>query len=54
MSDYTKNNIEKAKALRRLIKKWLTAQGTRCKADLLLSKNPELKIPGAARYRKIS
>lgn len=39
----TKENAEKARALRKLINKWRTSTETRSKADLLLDKNPILK-----------
>lgn len=44
MTQPTNENMEKAKALRKLMKKWLTTQGTQKKADLLLAKNPEIKL----------
>jgi len=43
MNHYTKENMEKAKAMKKLMKKWLTTQETEKKASLLLEKNPELK-----------
>ena len=43
MTERTKENVEKAKVLRKLMKKWLTTQETQKKANLLLAKNPELK-----------
>jgi len=51
MTQPTNENMEKAKALRKLMKKWRTTQGTQKKADLLLAKNPEIKVrkPAAAR-----
>jgi hypothetical protein len=52
MNDSTKEKSEKARALRRLMKKWLTTQETRRKADLLLARNPDLKVKGAARVHK--
>ena len=42
----TKQHAEKAKALRKLVKQWLTAQGTKDKANVLLSRNPDLKKGG--------
>ena len=52
MTQPTKENMEKAKALRKLMKKWLTTQGTQKKADLLLAKNPEIKVKKPAVARK--
>jgi hypothetical protein len=49
MIDSTKEKIERAKALRKLIKQWRTKQETKNKAELLLSRNPELKENGAPR-----
>ena len=42
MTQPTKENLEKAKAVRKLMKKWLNTQATKEKADLLLAKNPEI------------
>jgi hypothetical protein len=39
-------HTEKEKALKKLIKKWLTAQETQVKANLVLSKNPAIKKTG--------
>lgn len=39
-------HAEKEKALKKLIRKWLMAQETQNKANLLLSKNPEIKKSG--------
>ena len=44
MTQPTKENMEKAKALRKLMKKWLNTQETQKKASLLLAKNPEIKV----------
>ncbi len=44
MTELTKENIEKAKVLRKLMKKWLTTQETQKKANLILAKNPGLKV----------
>ena len=52
MTDTTKENIEKAKALRKLMKKWLNTQETQRKADLVLAKNPGLKIKKSTGVRK--
>ncbi|MBS1659786.1 MAG: hypothetical protein JST68_01910 [Bacteroidetes bacterium] len=52
MIDSTKENLEKAKVLRKLMKKWLNTQETQKKADLLLAKNPHLKGRRSASLRK--
>lgn len=52
MIDSTKEKSEKAKALRRLMKKWLTTQETQRKADLVLARNPDVKVKGTVRSRK--
>jgi hypothetical protein len=52
MTQPTNENMEKAKALRKLMKKWLTTQGTQKKADLLLAKNPEIMVRKPAVTRK--
>ena len=39
-------HAEKEKALKKLIRKWLMAQDTQHKANLLLSKNPGIKRSG--------
>jgi len=49
MLDTPKQKAEKAKALKKLMSKWLSVQGTEKKANLLLSKNPELKISGVSK-----
>lgn len=41
--NHTKENVEKAKALKKLMRKWLTTQETEKKAAVLIAKNPELK-----------
>jgi hypothetical protein len=43
MLESTKENSEKARALRKLLNKWRTSLETRSKAELLLGKNPRLK-----------
>jgi len=43
MNHYTKENVEKAKALKKLMRKWLTTQETEKKAAVLIAKNPELQ-----------
>jgi hypothetical protein len=43
MNHYTKENTEKAKAFKKLMRKWLTTQETEKKAILLLEKNSEQK-----------
>ena len=42
-------HAEREKALKKLIRKWLMAQETQNKANLLLSKNPEIKKSGRTR-----
>lgn len=39
MNNYTKENLEKAKVFKKLMRKWLTTQETEKKAILLLEKN---------------
>ncbi len=53
MNDSTKENAEKAKALKKLIRHWLMAQETQRKAGVLLAKNPDLKVPGKSGRKKI-
>jgi hypothetical protein len=53
MIDSTKEKVERAKVLRKLVKKWLTTQETQKKADLLLAKNPELKVRRSALRKEI-
>jgi hypothetical protein len=49
----TKENSEKARALRKLINKWRTSLETRSKAELLLDKNPKLKpSPGGLQKKR--
>ena len=43
MTHHTKENTEKAKALKKLMRTWQTAQETEKKAAVLMAKNPELK-----------
>lgn len=52
MFDPNPTKEEKTKVLRKLMKKWLMTQETQRKADLLLAKNPELKMRKAADIRK--
>jgi hypothetical protein len=52
MPDSTKEKVEKAKVLRKLMKKWLTRQDTKNKANLLLAKNPEIRMWGIAKNKK--
>ena len=51
MNDSTKEKTEKERALRKLIKKWRSTQGTTDKAEQLLSRNPALKNAVAAKNR---
>lgn len=48
MNHYTKETTEKAKALKKLMRKWLTTQETEKKAAVLMAKNPELQRKRAA------
>jgi hypothetical protein len=52
MFETPKEKEEKAKVLRKLMRQWLLTQGTKCKVDVLLSKNPELKQRKTAAVRK--
>jgi hypothetical protein len=52
MIDYSKEKAEKVKAMKKLMAKWLAMQETARKANLLLAKNPEIKIPKADRVPK--
>jgi len=52
MFDTPEQKAEKARALKKLMSKWLSVQATEGKAHLLLLKNPEIK-PGR-RSRKDS
>jgi hypothetical protein len=52
MNEPTRENVEKAKVLRKLMKKWLTTQETQKKANLILAKNPGLKLRKSAPARK--
>jgi hypothetical protein len=54
MLDSPQEKAEKAKVIKKLMSKWLKVQETKHKANLLLSKNPELKIAGTGKSRKIS
>ncbi|HWK02401.1 MAG TPA: hypothetical protein VNS58_02135 [Puia sp.] len=54
MLDSPQEKADKAKVIKKLMSKWLQVQETERKAALLLSKNPEIKIVGAAKPRKIS
>ena len=46
---------EQEKALRKLIKKWLTAQETQGKANVLLTRNPAIKrTPRGKNHRENS
>ena len=54
MIDYQKEKAEKIKALKKLLAKWLRMQETATKANLLLDKNPDIKIAGTAKMRKAS
>ena len=54
MIDYAKEKAVKAKVLKKLLIKWLHRQDTASKANILLEKNPDIKIPGVARICKAS
>ena len=54
MIDYAKEKAEKTKVLKKLLAKWLGMQETVSKANLLLNKNPDIKIAKAARRQKAS
>ncbi len=54
MIDYAKEKAVKTKVLKKLLAKWLGRQDTANKANLLLDKNPDIKIAGAAKIRKAS
>lgn len=54
MTDYAKEKAEKKKALQKLLAKWLAMQETARKANLLLDKNPDLKISRSIKIRKAS
>ena len=46
MTDLTKQHAEKERALKKLIRKWMTAQETQGKALALLARNPGIKKLG--------
>jgi hypothetical protein len=52
MLDSPQEKAEKAKVIKKLMSKWLKVQATERKANLLLSKNPEIKIIGLGKPRK--
>ena len=54
MIDYAKEKAIKTKVLKKLLAKWLGMQGTAGKANLLLDKNPDIKIARAAKIRRAS
>ena len=45
MFESPKEKAEKLKAIKKLMAKWRRGEATEQKANILLSKNPELKIP---------
>jgi hypothetical protein len=47
MIDYAKEKAVKTKVLKKLLAKWLAVQETAGKANLLLDRNPDLKIKSA-------
>ena len=54
MIDSPKEKAERAKAIKKLMAKWLKAQETKGKADLLLAKNPEIRMARAGGNKKAS
>ncbi|HEY4335357.1 MAG TPA: hypothetical protein VGM89_05655 [Puia sp.] len=54
MIDYSKEKAVKAKVLKKLLAKWLAVQDTTGKANLLLDKNPDIKISPAKISRRAS
>jgi hypothetical protein len=54
MLDSPQEKAEKDKVIKKLMSKWLKVQETERKASLLLSKNPELKMAGTGKSRRIS
>lgn len=52
--DSPQEKADKAKVIKKLMSKWLKGQATERKATLLLSKNPEIKLTGTTKSRKIS
>lgn len=52
MYESSEEKAEKAKALKKLMAKWLTVQGTERKATLLMERNPEIKPPNIKRITK--
>jgi len=45
MLESTKQQLEKARVLKKLIKQWMTVQDTQDKAHFVLSRNPDIKRP---------
>jgi hypothetical protein len=54
MIDHSKQKVEKTKAFKKLMVKWLAMQETACKAGMLLARNPEVKIGKATKNRQAS
>ena len=52
--DSANEKAEKAKAFKKLMLKWLAVQETARKANLLLDRNPEIKVGGALKNHKAS
>jgi hypothetical protein len=46
MIERTKQHADKERALKKLIRKWMTAQETQGKAHVLLARNPGIKKLG--------
>lgn len=45
MMDPSKQHMERAKVLKKLIRQWMAAQDTQDKANAVLAQNPEIKRP---------
>jgi hypothetical protein len=54
MIDYAKEKAIKTKVFKKLLAKWLGMQETAGKANLLLDKNPDIKIAKATKIHKAS
>jgi hypothetical protein len=54
MIDSPREKAEKAKAIKKLMSKWLKVQETKGKADLLLAKNPEIMMTRGSANKKAS
>jgi hypothetical protein len=54
MIDYVKEKAVKTRVLKKLLAKWLAGQATVHKANILIDKNPELRIKKASRHCRAS